>query len=61
MDGGCAAGTVGGKSPSGDRLPPAMKAGTGRRQLFSGKMEKGIDSRPSDRHNSSLRRISSVG
>ncbi|TCW64247.1 hypothetical protein C5O79_32310 [Burkholderia sp. SRS-25] len=54
-------GTVGGWYRSGDRLPPAMKAGTGRRQLFSGKMEKGIDSRPADRHNSSLRRISSVG
>ncbi|PRG14583.1 hypothetical protein C6Q17_07955 [Burkholderia contaminans] len=54
-------GTAGGWSRSGDRLSPAMKAGTGRRQLFSGKMEKGIDSRPADRHNSSLRRISSVG
>lgn len=37
-------GTAGGELPSGARLPPAMEAGTGRRQLFSGKMEKGIDS-----------------
>ncbi|OXI23023.1 hypothetical protein CFB35_13925 [Burkholderia sp. AU16482] len=61
MDGGCAAGKGGGGTASAGRLPPVMEAGTGRRQLFSGKMEKGIDSQPADRHNSSLRRISSVG
>ncbi|MPV59298.1 hypothetical protein CFB46_01340 [Burkholderia sp. HI2761] len=54
-------GTAGGDTPSGGRLPAVMEVGTGRRQLFSGKMEKGIDSRTADRHNSSLRRISSVG
>ncbi|RQU32236.1 hypothetical protein DF147_29830 [Burkholderia cenocepacia] len=54
-------GTAGGDAPSGGRLPPVMEAGTRRRQLFSGKMEKGIDSRPADRHNLGLRRISSVG
>ncbi|ESS39272.1 hypothetical protein P355_4034 [Burkholderia cenocepacia KC-01] len=37
-------GRADGGSPSGARLPPAMEAGTDRRQLFSGKMEKGIDS-----------------
>ncbi|OXI74390.1 hypothetical protein CFB44_14090 [Burkholderia sp. AU31280] len=54
-------GKAGGGTASAGRLPPAMEAGTGRRQLFSGKMEKGIDSRPADRHNLGLRRISSVG
>ncbi|CAM2181896.1 hypothetical protein BLAT2472_60047 [Burkholderia latens] len=43
------------------RLPPASLPRTGRRQLFSGKIEKGVDSLTVDRHNSSLRRISSVG
>ncbi|RQT71081.1 hypothetical protein DF029_17470 [Burkholderia cepacia] len=41
--------------------PPHGESGTGRRQLFSRKMKKGVDSPSVDLHNSSLRRISSVG
>ncbi|TES69781.1 hypothetical protein E2P84_31720 [Burkholderia cepacia] len=41
--------------------PPHSEAGSGRRQLFSRKMKKGVDSPSVDLHNSTLRRISSVG
>ncbi|RQR38554.1 hypothetical protein DIE22_09155 [Burkholderia sp. Bp9142] len=52
--------SVVGRVPCGAR--PARNPGcTGRRQLFSGKTKKGVDSPAVGLHNSSLRRISSVG
>ncbi|CAI8696853.1 hypothetical protein EMIT0111MI5_50135 [Burkholderia sp. IT-111MI5] len=44
---------------TGNRL--RADAGSGRRQLFSPKTKKGVDSPTVDLHNSFLRRISSVG